>query len=370
MARIRTIKPEFWTDEKIVTLPYEVRLFFIGMWNFADDEGYLEDQPERLRMQVLPGDEIDAVAVVDLLVAAELVERVEVEGGRTALRVGGFAKHQVISNPSKSRISPKVSGKVSIPMLVRREVAEKYKCPPGGSADIQCYFCGKKARIWWPNTSRGQPGYWVSFSGFELAHFQSEANGGETSSKNMVLSCQRCNRSMQTKDGLSYIIQKNLDSSVPLQIIHAGMEWNGKEGNGTEQQPCPAEAPDGSDPEKLPEGFMRFWAAYPKRRRQARKNCLRIWKKKKLEERADAIVSIVLVLSKTEDWKKSGGQFVPLAATFLNQDRYDTDPGDVSDADPRPQIVMPPGWVADQKKKHEQEVANANARRQAAAAQS
>ena len=40
MARIRTIKPEFWTDEKVVTLPFEARLLFIGMWNFCDDEGY------------------------------------------------------------------------------------------------------------------------------------------------------------------------------------------------------------------------------------------------------------------------------------------------------------------------------------------
>ena len=71
MSRIRTIKPDFWTDEKIVQLPFEARLFFIGMWNFADDEGYLSDQPDRIKLQVLPADEIDAWAIVDLLVAAE-----------------------------------------------------------------------------------------------------------------------------------------------------------------------------------------------------------------------------------------------------------------------------------------------------------
>lgn len=30
MARIRTIKPDFWTDEKLVKLSMEARLFFIG----------------------------------------------------------------------------------------------------------------------------------------------------------------------------------------------------------------------------------------------------------------------------------------------------------------------------------------------------
>ena len=39
MARIRTIKPEFWIDDVIVELPFETRLLFIGIWNFADDAG-------------------------------------------------------------------------------------------------------------------------------------------------------------------------------------------------------------------------------------------------------------------------------------------------------------------------------------------
>ena len=42
MARIRTIKPEFWEDEKIGKLPIPCRLFFIGCWNFADDFGVIK----------------------------------------------------------------------------------------------------------------------------------------------------------------------------------------------------------------------------------------------------------------------------------------------------------------------------------------
>lgn len=30
MARIRSIKPEFWTDPEVVGMPMEARLFFIG----------------------------------------------------------------------------------------------------------------------------------------------------------------------------------------------------------------------------------------------------------------------------------------------------------------------------------------------------
>ena len=40
MARIRTIKPEFWTDEKIVQLPFEARLLFEMTKELRFDEDY------------------------------------------------------------------------------------------------------------------------------------------------------------------------------------------------------------------------------------------------------------------------------------------------------------------------------------------
>lgn len=40
MARIRSIKPEFWTDGSILRLSDSTALFFIAIWNFADDFGF------------------------------------------------------------------------------------------------------------------------------------------------------------------------------------------------------------------------------------------------------------------------------------------------------------------------------------------
>lgn len=40
MARIRSIKPEFWIDAKIGRLSDHSALFFIGLWTFSDDYGY------------------------------------------------------------------------------------------------------------------------------------------------------------------------------------------------------------------------------------------------------------------------------------------------------------------------------------------
>lgn len=42
MARIRSIKPEFWTDGKIRRLNADSALFFIALWNFSDDYGFFQ----------------------------------------------------------------------------------------------------------------------------------------------------------------------------------------------------------------------------------------------------------------------------------------------------------------------------------------
>lgn len=40
MSRIRTVKPEFWTDGKIGRISDSSALFFISLFNFSDDFGY------------------------------------------------------------------------------------------------------------------------------------------------------------------------------------------------------------------------------------------------------------------------------------------------------------------------------------------
>lgn len=100
MARIRTLKPEFWTDEKIVALSYETRLFFQGMWNFADDCGHIENEPLRLKLQILPNDPVDATEQIKALVDAGLVEK---RSG--CLLIPNFGKHQRIDKESRCRFS-------------------------------------------------------------------------------------------------------------------------------------------------------------------------------------------------------------------------------------------------------------------------
>lgn len=234
MARIRTIKPEFWTDEKVVQLPFFVRLLFVGLWNFADDEGFVIEEPSRIQMQVLPGDNVDVPGGIDLLVASGLLERGELLDTRRFLQIVNFQRHQKVSNPTPSKIARENYRKLAIPKEVRRQVATKYGCKPGGVLEVECYCCGAQGKIWWPCLSSGRPGAWVSFSGLELSHFDPEAQDGATACSNLVLCCQFCNRSMGTKQPIELLLQKVPEKSIPLNEPYP-TEWNGEgEGKGVE----------------------------------------------------------------------------------------------------------------------------------------
>lgn len=94
MARIRSLKPEFFTDEDIAKLPPLYRLAFEGLWCQADKAGRLEDRPERLKVQILPYDDVSFGVVLDALVTARFVQRYSGSDGRAYLQVRSFEKHQ------------------------------------------------------------------------------------------------------------------------------------------------------------------------------------------------------------------------------------------------------------------------------------
>lgn len=103
MARIRTIKPEFWTDEKIVECSIPARLLFIGLFNFADDNGCLVHSPKRIKMQVFPADTVDCEPLITELITHGLLMEYSVSDHRY-LFIKGFSTHQKINRPSKTSI--------------------------------------------------------------------------------------------------------------------------------------------------------------------------------------------------------------------------------------------------------------------------
>ncbi|MFL9933598.1 hypothetical protein P0D88_31375 [Paraburkholderia sp. RL18-103-BIB-C] len=105
MARIRTIKPEFWTNPQVTRVPFAARLLFIGTWNFADDHGNLPRDSEKLKLQVFPGDVIDVepllLSLIDQGLLTEYSVRTQGTFAQRFLHIPTFTKHQLVNRPSK-----------------------------------------------------------------------------------------------------------------------------------------------------------------------------------------------------------------------------------------------------------------------------
>jgi hypothetical protein len=100
MARIRSIKPEFWTSEQVMDCAPVTRLLFIGMWNFADDHGRMPLAPRTIKAQVFPGDEIapDDVRRMIVELSSNGLLLIYTHEGREYLEITGWS-HQKIDRP-------------------------------------------------------------------------------------------------------------------------------------------------------------------------------------------------------------------------------------------------------------------------------
>jgi hypothetical protein len=111
MGRIRTIKPEFWTDEKVGELKRDERLLFLGLLNLADDEGILKATPAFIKGQIFAYDEdlsiADVRAWLDALVSCKMLVPFEHNSEKFFL-IRTFKSHQKINRPTPSKIPKNV----------------------------------------------------------------------------------------------------------------------------------------------------------------------------------------------------------------------------------------------------------------------
>lgn len=222
MARIRSIKPQFFVNEEVASLPYEWRLLFIGLWTQADRDGRLEDRPQRLKAALFPYDDLDVNDGLSSLVNVGLITRYEGNGQRL-IAIPKWAKHQ---QPH-----------------IRESVSE---LPPPGESMVPALFepvgSGKGAD---PDPDQGRS------TGSVLARFD------------------------------------------------------------------------------------RFWAVYPRHvsKDAARKSWLKLAPDEALTA---AIIAKVQEHAATPQWVKDNGDFIPHPRTWLNQRRWEDEPGRVVKHQPRP----------------------------------
>lgn len=102
MARIRTIKPEFFTSEDIVELEPMARLLYIALWCEADKRGRLAWKPKTFKMRYFPADNCDIDALCDALVTRGLVCLY----GDGLAYIPSFEEHQHINPREKESTFP------------------------------------------------------------------------------------------------------------------------------------------------------------------------------------------------------------------------------------------------------------------------
>ena len=118
MARIRSVKPGFWKSLGLWRAfgvrrvdDDSVRLTFIGLWNYADDEGRGLDDPRLIKAEIFPLDDRKTPAVIGAMVEAlaagpdPALVRYEVDG-RAYFQILRWHNHQKVEKPQPSTIPP------------------------------------------------------------------------------------------------------------------------------------------------------------------------------------------------------------------------------------------------------------------------
>lgn len=104
MARIRSIRPEFWEDPVIGRLSRDARLTYIGLWNIADDEGRLRWNLKKIEADLYSFDQdVDIDAWLEELLDAGRIERYEVDG-EEFLWIPTFKAYQKPNRPTGSKL--------------------------------------------------------------------------------------------------------------------------------------------------------------------------------------------------------------------------------------------------------------------------
>lgn len=107
MARIRSIKPEFWLNEDLAALSEHARLMAIALLNYADDAGCFLANPNLVRAACFPFED-HSKKVLGSLQELSQIGYVEVRDcdGKAIGRVVKFNDHQRIDKPQKSKLMP------------------------------------------------------------------------------------------------------------------------------------------------------------------------------------------------------------------------------------------------------------------------
>jgi hypothetical protein len=109
LARIRTIKPEFFKHGDLYDAEQEtglpLRLAFAGLWCLCDREGRFRWKPREMKLDILPYDDVDFSRVLHALATRGFLVQYECDGVMYGW-VPSFTQHQSINNKETASVIP------------------------------------------------------------------------------------------------------------------------------------------------------------------------------------------------------------------------------------------------------------------------
>lgn len=111
MPRIRTIKPEFWGDEKLAPCDALTRLVFLGLLSMSDDTGRVVDSIRAIDGFIFPMTDDTAGPSLVVLQQIQRIARGQTESGQQIIQIVNWNKHQKIDKPNLAAALPALSTK-------------------------------------------------------------------------------------------------------------------------------------------------------------------------------------------------------------------------------------------------------------------
>ncbi|GLH29699.1 hypothetical protein WSS15_23490 [Acetobacter pasteurianus] len=197
MARIRSVHPGLYTDEGFISLSIEARLFYIGIWSEADDQGAFAWKPFTLKARILPADNVDAKALLQEMVDIGVVKEA-LDGEKPIGLIKNFCKWQ---RPKKPSLFFEIPDHLRSFVGLDDEAEENRSKRKAIWARFngRCFYCGSEVSY-----------YSKRHDSLEIDHVTPVSKGGSDDASNLVCACRGCNRSKKDMSASEFFAFRKL----------------------------------------------------------------------------------------------------------------------------------------------------------------